>query len=233
MQRLAQEMAGQIVGNLRLKMAARLRPIVEESVQLLDVDEQVVGLANFRRAARKRTLGVNQIGRIVVCPALVATVAVLVGRFAFRACAFDKAVGQKSAGLGVEKLGDFLFDDQSGFSERGPNLQTHRSRFRAVRAAVVVELDIESGEVGRVGLLHLGDQLFLGDAFLPGADHDGRAVGIVGTDIDAPPAAKFLESDPDVRLQILDEMPDMDVAVGIRQCAGHQNASHICSSGKR
>ena len=64
-------------------------------------------------------------------------------------------------------------------------------------AAVVVELDLERGEVGQVGLLHAGDQVLFANAFLAGADHDRLAVRVVGADIDAPLAAKLLETDPD------------------------------------
>ena len=104
-------------------------------------------------------------------------------------------------------------------------------RFGAVGAAVVVELDLEAGEVGLVGLLHLGDQFFLADALLPGADHNGRAVGVVGANVDAPPAAEFLETDPDVRLQVLDQMADVDMAVGIGQGASDQESPHVHAPG--
>jgi hypothetical protein len=82
-----------------------------------------------------------------------------------------------------------------------------------------------------VGLPHGDDQLFLADALLPGANHDGGAVGVVGADIHTPPPAEFLEPDPDVRLQILDEMSDMDMPIGIRQGAGHKEllAGHVHS----
>ena len=99
---------------------------------------------------------------------------------------------------------------------------------RAVGAAVVVELDVEAGEVGHVGLLHPGDQLLLADALLPGADHDRRAVRVVGADVDAPLPAELLEPDPDVGLQVLDQMADVDVAVGVGQGAGDEDSSHDC-----
>ena len=78
-----------------------------------------------------------------------------------------------------------------------------------------------------VGLLHPGDQFFLADAFLPGADHDGRAVRVVGADIDAALPAKLLKADPNVGLQVLDQVADVDMAVGVRQGAGDEDFSHI------
>ena len=77
-----------------------------------------------------------------------------------------------------------------------------------------------------MGLLHLGDQFYLADALLPGADHDARAVGVVGTQVNAPPPAELLEADPNVRLQILHEVAHVDVAIGVRQGA----VTRICLS---
>ncbi len=74
-----------------------------------------------------------------------------------------------------------------------------------------------------VGLLHVGDQLFLAAALLPGTDHDGRAVRVVGTDVDASMPAQLLKPDPDVGLDVLDQMADMDVPVGVGQGGGDQN----------
>ena len=51
-QRFAQEMALQIVGHLRLQVPAALGPLVQEVVQLLQFDEQVLGLADLRLGAR-------------------------------------------------------------------------------------------------------------------------------------------------------------------------------------
>ena len=206
-QRLAEEMALQIVGDLGLKVFAVLRPLFEKPVQLFDIDEQVIGLADFRRAARERAHRVDQLGRAVMGAALVAIVAVLARRLALRASPLDEPIGQKRAGLGVVKLRDLPLLDQPRLADFGPNLVAGFPSFRAVGAAVIVELDVEAGEVGLVGLLHLGDPLFLGNALLPGTDHDGRAVGVVAADVDAPPPAEFLEPDPDVGLEVPTRCP--------------------------
>ena len=92
--------------------------------------------------------------------------------------------------------------------------------FFAVGAAVVVEADVEGGEVALVRLLHLGDELFFGDAGALGAEHDGRAVGVVCADVDAAVAYELLEADPDIGLDVLDQMADVDVAVGVGEGGG-------------
>jgi hypothetical protein len=50
-------------------------------------------------------------------------------------------------------------------------------------------------------------------------------VGIVGADVMALVAAQLLEADPDVGLDVLDQMADMDRAVGVGQGAGDEDAA--------
>ena len=89
----------------------------------------------------------------------------------------------------------------------------------------MVEGYAEFVEVGSMLMFDLGDQLFRSDAFAVGAQHDGRAVSVVGADIIALVTAHFLKSHPDVGLDIFDKMAQMDRAVGIRQGAGNKNFS--------
>jgi len=58
-----------------------------------------------------------------------------------------------------------------------------------------------------MGLVHPGQQVFFPDAFLPGADHDGRPVGVVRTNIYASPTPQLLKPNPDIRLDVFDQMP--------------------------
>ncbi len=68
-----------------------------------------------------------------------------------------------------------------------------------------------------------GDELFRGDAFLFGAEHDRRAVGIVGAGIPAFIALHFLETDPDVGLDVFDQVAKVYGAVGVGQGGGDEN----------
>ena len=79
----------------------------------------------------------------------------------------------------------------------------------------MVEGDLEAGEVGLVGRPHGRDQILLAAPLGAGPDHDRRAVRVVGAEIDAVVAAELLEADEDVSLNVLDQMPEMDVAVGV------------------
>lgn len=93
---------------------------------------------------------------------------------------------------------------------------------RGIGAAVVIECDIESGEVFFVCGFHLSDEGFFGPSFLSSPDHDCSAVGIISADEDAALTAQFLESDPDVGLDVFDEMAEVDMAIGVGQRGGYQ-----------
>ena len=70
---------------------------------------------------------------------------------------------------------------------------------------------------------HVGDERFFAAPLVPGADHDGGAVRVVGAQVDAAVAAQLLESHPDVGLDVLDQVPQVNVSVGVRQGGRDQN----------
>ena len=55
---------------------------------------------------------------------------------------------------------------------------------------------------------------------------DRRAVRVVGTHVDAAVADQLLEPHPDVGLDVLEQIPDVDVAVGVGQGGSDENATH-------
>ena len=75
-----------------------------------------------------------------------------------------------------------------------------------------------------VGLLHLGDQLLLADRPSCRA-RIMIAVPCVSSAqmINARLPAQLLEPDPDVGLEVLDQVAEVDVAVGVGQGAGDQD----------
>ena len=52
---------------------------------------------------------------------------------------------------------------------------------------------------------------------------------VVGTHVDAVISAQLLKPHPDVGLDVLDQMADVDVAIGVGECGGNENAA-ICHS---
>ncbi len=220
-----QEVPLQIVGDLGLQMAAGLCPLLEKLVQLLETDEPVWGLLQLGNPIGQRAARVDQLVRCVVGQALVAMIAVLVLGLADRTCPAHKSIGQKCLRDRVIELFNRLLHDQPGLGDLPPDLLAELPVFRTVGRPVVVERQIEAVEVTYVRFLHPGDDLLLGLPFLPCPNHDRRAVSVVGPHPDAAVSAEALEPDPDVRLDELHQMSDVNVTVGIGQCSGHQNAS--------
>ncbi len=92
-----------------------------------------------------------------------------------------------------------------------------------MRRVVVVIADIKASEIGLVLLAHLTDHLLRGNAKLLSFQHDWRAVGIVGADEVDVVAAHSLVTDPDISLDVLQHMAEVDGAVCVRQRARYQN----------
>lgn len=107
-----------------------------------------------------------------------------------------------------------------------------------MRAAIVVKFDAEVGEVAFVRLLHLGNERFLAHTSLPSADHHGGAVRVVGTKVPAVIAEKLLKTHPDVRLDVLHQVPNMNGPVRIGQGGSNKDSTQgnclkLSSSSKR
>jgi hypothetical protein len=73
-----------------------------------------------------------------------------------------------------------------------------------------------------MGGVHRVDEVFLFDSLCPGAEHDCRAVRIIGADVHAVITPQFLETHPNVGLDILNEMTDVYMTVCVRQSGGNE-----------
>jgi hypothetical protein len=69
----------------------------------------------------------------------------------------------------------------------------------------------------------IGDMFFRTNSFFFGFQHDGGAVCVVCAEISAIMTTELLESHPDVRLGLLKNMPQMQVAIGIGQGTGNED----------
>lgn len=196
---------GQFVG-YRVLQGAAAGPLLQHGLEVWQLEEEVLGVTQHRGGPGDRRFGVLQLGRRVGGTALFAVVAVLVFRRALGAGALDETVGQEHALFRVEVLGYRTGGDVPGFTQARVDQARQLAVLFAVGRVEVVEIHQEIGEVATVLGLDVGDQLLRGDAFLLGAQHDGRAVGVVGADIDALVATHFLEADPHVCLDVLEHM---------------------------
>jgi hypothetical protein len=188
----------------------------------------------FWFCAANRAYRINQIDWAVMMAARAAIVTRLVRRAAFGTRPPDEPIGKKRLSLGIIKLLDVSFMDHTGPADRLPNLAAQPAILRTMCAAVVVEVNLELGEIPLMLLLHFRNERFFAAVLALGTDHDGRAVRIVGAYIDAAIANQALESDPNVGLHILHQMADMNRPIGIRQGGSDQDsAGHInCGMGK-
>ncbi len=68
-----------------------------------------------------------------------------------------------------------------------------------------------------MGVSHIGDDRFFTASLAPSTDHDGGAVSVIRAEETAVVSAEFLESHPDVGLDVFDQMADVNMAVCVRQ----------------
>ena len=168
----------------------------------------------FRRTVRVTTL---------------AAITGLVSTATFGTCAANKSVRQKRAFNRIEQLRDIALSDEASVSNGRPKLRTKLTVFTAVRAAVVIELDVKRREVRDVLCAHIGDQVFFRSPFLSRPDHDRRSVRVIGADVNGSVTTEFLKAYPHIRLHVFDKMPDVNGSIGVGQRGGYQDsaARHI------
>ena len=191
----------------------------------LQLEVEVFGIPDDGRGAARRADGVAQLLGGVGGTALVAAVAVLALRAALGARALHETVGQEHLAMFTVELRRRALRDAAGLLHRGEELLGERLILGRVRRIVVVKGDLEVREVLQVRGVAAGDQLLGRDALLRRADHDRGAVGVVGTDVDAVVPAHLLKPHPEIGLNVLHQMSQVDVPVGIGQGGCDDNAT--------
>lgn len=214
----------EVVRGFTLQRVTAVDPLSEKQVQLLEFDEQMRRFFEHRGRPAECALGINQFGGGIGVSADT-VVTGLIGAFAFGAGAADEPICQEGAGFRIVQLFDWSFDDQIGIAESLPELAAELAIGNAVGAAVMIEFDIKTSEISLVNFAHQSDQLFFAATLLAGPNHDCGSVRIVGADVDAAIATKLLEADPNVGLNVLHQMTDMDRTVGVGQSTGDQDLS--------
>jgi len=102
-----------------------------------------------------------------------------------------------------------------GVAQTGINQFREIPVFVRMGAVVVVEGNAEIGKVLQMLLVHAFDQGFRSNSLALRAQHDRRAVRVVGANVGAFVAAQFLKAHPDVRLYVLEHVADVNRTVGI------------------
>ncbi len=98
-----------------------------------------------------------------------------------------------------------------------------RPGLRRVGRIVVVEPNVEAREIPQVLGVHAFDEALGRDPLGLGLQHDRGAVGVVGAHVVAGMPREALETDPDIGLDVLDQVSQVDGAVGVGQGAGDED----------
>lgn len=88
----------------------------------------------------------------------------------------------------------------------------------------MVESDTEAAEVREMIGLYRGNQLFRRDSVLGGPEHDRGPMSIVGTDEDDGASSQAEVADPDVGLDRLQQVPEVERTVGVGEGRGDKES---------
>ena len=183
------------------------------------------GVLQNRGSAGQGRIGVDEVQRAVHCAAYFATVAVLVFCVALGAFALDETVGQEHTLFGVVKLFNGFGADQVVGFQVTVNRLCQLMVFRAVGAVPVVKRNMKAVQIRLASRSDIGHKLLRCDARLLGGNHDGRAVGIIGTDKIHLVAQHALRAHPDIGLDVFHDVANVEIAVGIGQGGGNKQTA--------
>ena len=91
----------------------------------------------------------------------------------------------------------------------------------------MVEADVEAAEVAWPRGAHVGDELLRRLPGSLGGDHDRRTVRVLGADEVDRVAAHLLEAHPDVGLDVLHDVADVQRAVGVGQSGRYEQVAAV------
>ena len=146
---------------------------------------------------------------------------------ALRAFALDVTVGEKHAFDRIKVLLDRLFVDQARFVEPPVNVLRQIGVLRRFGGVPVVELDVKAVQVLFATGGNVGHECLRRFAGFFGGDHNRRAVGVVGANKVNLMPLHALETHPDIGLDVLHDVPDMEGAIGVRQGGGDEDTALV------
>jgi len=217
----------ELVGDF-LADVARAGPAAQKIRKCRETEKVVLRLPLYRCCARQHRARVDELGRRVGGPAGFAVVAILIRRCAAWAAALDVAVGQKQALFGVVELAHGAGCDMTVCLQSPVDEFRQLAVFGRMGRIVVVEADVEAFEVRAMFGIDPLDQSFRRFARFLGLEHDRGAMGVVRTDVVTFMATHFLKTHPDIGLDVLHEVAQMNGAIGVGQGAGYQNSAGLC-----
>ena len=215
------------VQHLGLQVTIGMRPCLQElgATRVAQGKKVMFRLLHHRRCAGQGRIRVFQFGGGVHRATHLAAVAVLVFRVALGAGALDESVGQEHGLFGVIKLLNGFGRDQAVGFERTVDVLRQLVILGAIRAVPVVESDVEPVQVGLAARRDVGHELLGRDTRFFGSNHDGRTVCIVSTHKVHLVPLHALKTDPGVGLDVFHDVADVEVAIGVGQGRGDEQAA--------
>ena len=226
----------ELVGDLGLHRGAAVAPPAGEPppqrrLEVRQAHEVVLRRSQLGLLPRQDRHRIGKIGGAVGRAADLAVVTVLIRCPAARTRSLDVAIRQEHLLHRVVCLGDVLARDVPGLLQPRVDQLGARAILRRVGGVVVVERDREVPKVGPVFFADRLDERLRSHSLLLGLEHDRSAVSVVGADVGAAVTERPLESHPDVGLDVLHHVPDVNRAVCVRQRARHQERAIRCGHG--
>ena len=161
-----------------------------------------------------------EVGRGVDGAAHLAIVAILILGAALGAFAFDEAIGQEHALVGIKKLLDRALNDQTFLAQSLVDVLGQLVVFGCIGRVPVIEGNVKAIQVGGPAGCHLSHESLGRETCFFRGDHDGSAVGIVGTDEFHVVALHSLKANPEVRLDVFHDVAHVKGAIGVGQGGG-------------
>ena len=174
-------------------------------------------LLQHRCGARQSGIGILHFGGGVNRTARFAAVAILVFGAALGAFAFDEAVGQEHRLFRIKELLDGLGGDEACSFEIAVNLLGQFVVFGAVGGVPIVKGDVKAIQIRLATRSNIGHKLLWRDACFFGSNHDRSAMRVVGTHKVHLMTLHALRTNPSVGLDVLHDVTDVKIAVGIGQ----------------
>ncbi len=142
---------------------------------------------------------------------------------AHRALALDVAIRQEHVFDRIVELLDRAAVNQFLGVELQVDVLAESAVLSRIGRVVIVERDMKAREVAGMFAMHALYELIWTNTFGLGAQHNRRAVGIVGADIVHFVPLHFLKPHPDVGLDIFDQVTEVNAAIGVGQGRGDKD----------
>jgi hypothetical protein len=213
-----------LVHDLRLQAARSFEPCAQEFDALWggQSEKEMVRRFQYGLGSRQGRIRIDEICGRIDDTADFARIGVLVLRVTVGAFALDVSVGQEHALDRVIELLDRLYVDQTGLLQSRVHVLGECDVLRGVGRVPVIEADVKAAQILRPIRRDAPDELLRANTLLFGLEHDGCSVRVIGGyEMHLVPQHP-LEAHPDIRLDVLHDVPDVKRAIGVGQSGSNE-----------